>query len=140
MNRETSRETTPMFDNVFGIHERALYAAADRVSVLATNIANADTPNYKARDYDFAAALSDATQGGDLTLTRTHVGHLALGGEGGAPGELKFRIPFQPSLDGNTVEAPVEQAKFAENAVRFQTSLDFINRSIATLQTAMTGQ
>ena len=129
-----------MFDNVFGIHERALYAAADRVSVLATNIANADTPNYKARDYDFAAALSDATQGGDLTLTRTHVGHLAIGGQGGAPGELKYRIPFQPSLDGNTVEAPVEEAQFGQNAIRYQMSLDAISRQVSALQLAIAGQ
>ena len=129
-----------MFDHIFGIHEQALYAAADRVSVLATNIANVDTPNYKARDYDFAAVLSGASEGGGLSLARTHAGHLPLadGGAGGA--DLKYRIPYQPSLDGNTVEAPVEQAKFAENAVRFQTSLDFINRQIASLQTALTGQ
>ena len=129
-----------MFDSLFGIHERALYAAADRVSVLATNIANVDTPNYKARDYDFAAVLSGTSESDGLALTRTHVGHLPLvdGGEIGA--DLKYRIPYQPSLDGNTVEAPVEQAKFAENAVRYQTSLDFINRRIASLMTALTGQ
>jgi flagellar basal-body rod protein FlgB len=129
-----------MFDSIFGIHERALYAAADRVGVLATNIANADTPNYKARDYDFAAVLAGTADGGGLTLTRTHVGHLPVATAGELGADLKYRIPFQPSLDGNTVEAPVEQAKFAENAVRYQTSLDFINRRIASLQTALTGQ
>ncbi len=129
-----------MFDSLFGIHERALYAAADRISVLATNIANVDTPNYKARDYDFAAVLSGTSESDGLTLTRTHVGHLPLAAGGEASADLKYRIPYQPSLDGNTVEAPVEQAKFAENAVRYQTSLDFINRRIATLTTALTGQ
>ena len=129
-----------MFDSIFGIHERALYAAADRVGVLATNIANADTPNFKARDYDFAAVLAGTSAGDGLALTRTHVGHLPVASGGAASADLKYRIPYQPSLDGNTVEAPVEQAKFAENAVRFQTSLDFINRRIATLQTALTGQ
>ena len=64
-----------MFDSLFGIHERALYAAADRISVLATNIANVDTPNFKARDYDFAAVLSGTSESDGLTLTRTHVGH-----------------------------------------------------------------
>jgi flagellar basal-body rod protein FlgB len=129
-----------MFDSLFGIHERALYAAADRVGVLATNIANADTPNYKARDYDFAAVLAGTTDSDGLTLVRTHVGNLPLAAAGSAGADLKYRIPYQPSLDGNTVEAPVEQAKFAENAVRYQTSLDFINRRIAALQTALTGQ
>jgi flagellar basal-body rod protein FlgB len=129
-----------MFDQIFGIHERALYAAADRVGVLATNIANIDTPNFKARDYDFAALLEDPAAGGAIALVRTHVGHLPVGGAGTTAAELKYRIPFQPSLDGNTVEAPVEQAKFAENAVRFQTSLDFINRRSALLTTALTGQ
>jgi flagellar basal-body rod protein FlgB len=129
-----------MFDSIFGIHERALYAAADRVSVLATNIANVDTPNYKARDYDFAATLAGTTASDGLTLTRTHAGHLPLATTGSLGADLKYRIPYQPSLDGNTVEAPVEQAKFAENAVRYQTSLDFINRRIAALTTALTGQ
>ena len=129
-----------MFDSIFGIHERALYAAADRVSVLATNIANVDTPNYKARDYDFAAVLSGTSESDGLTLTRTHAGHLPLASSGALSADLKYRNPYQPSLDGNTVEAPVEQAKFAENAVRYQTSLDFINRRIATLTTALTGQ
>jgi flagellar basal-body rod protein FlgB len=129
-----------MFDSIFGIHERALYAAADRVGVIATNIANADTPNFKARDYDFASVLAGTTATDGLTLTRTHVGHLPLASLGGVSADLKYRNPYQPSLDGNTVEAPVEQAKFAENAMRFQTSLDFINRRIALLQTALTGQ
>jgi len=129
-----------MFDSLFGIHERALYAAADRISVLATNIANVDTPNFKARDYDFAAVLSGTSESGGLTLARTHAGHLPVATSGDLGADLKYRVPYQPSLDGNTVEAPVEQAKFAENAVRYQTSLDFINRRIATLTTALTGQ
>ena len=129
-----------MFDNLFGIHERALYAAADRVSVLATNIANVDTPNFKARDYDFAAMLSGTSEQGGLMLTRTQVGHIALAPDAVAASDLKYRVPYQPSLDGNTVEAPVEQAKFAENAVRFQTSLDLLNREVATLQLAIVGQ
>ncbi|MBS0373542.1 MAG: flagellar basal body rod protein FlgB [Proteobacteria bacterium] len=129
-----------MFDQIFGIHERALYAAADRVGVLATNIANADTPNYKARDLDFAAVLSGTSEAGGLPLVRTSAAHLPLAGAGEAGADLKYRIPYQPSLDGNTVEAPVEQAKFAENAMRYQTSLDFINRRISSLMTALTGQ
>jgi flagellar basal-body rod protein FlgB len=129
-----------MFASIFGIHESALFAAADRIGVLATNIANADTPNYKARDYDFAATLADQGSGGSLTMTRTQVGHLPVATGGTTEAELKYRIPFQPALDGNTVEAPVEQAKFAENSVRYQTSLDFINRQVAAIQLAIAGQ
>ena len=129
-----------MFASIFGIHERALIAAADRIGALATNIANADTPNYKARDYDFAGTLADVSQGGALPMSRTHVGHLPVATGSTTEDELKYRIPFQPSLDGNTVETPVEQAKFAENSVRYQASLDFINRQVAALQLAITGQ
>jgi flagellar basal-body rod protein FlgB len=129
-----------MFDKIFGIHERALYAAADRVGVLAANIANGDTPNYKARDYDFAAALAGETADGGLTMTRTSVGHLAAPSEASSGGELKYRIPFQPSLDGNTVEAPVEEAQFAQNAVRYQMSLDAISRTASQIQLAIVGQ
>ncbi len=129
-----------MIDSIFGIHERALYAAADRVGVLATNIANVDTPNFKARDYDFAGILAGTADAAGLSLTRTHVGHLPLATGGSTDADLKYRIPYQPSLDGNTVEAPVEQAKFAENAIRYQTSLDFISRRISSLQLALTGQ
>jgi flagellar basal-body rod protein FlgB len=129
-----------MIDGIFGIHERALYAAADRVGVLATNIANVDTPNYKARDYDFAAVLAGTAEADSLSLTRTHVGHLSMATGGSTGADLKYRMPFQPSLDGNTVEAPVEQAKFAENAIRYQTSLDFISRRVSALQLALTGQ
>jgi len=131
---------TAMFQNLFGIHERALYARADRVGVLATNIANADTPNFKARDLDFAAVLEQAGGEGALAMTTTHVGHLQSAGVVSGAGELKYRIPFQAALDGNTVEAPVEQAQFAENAVRYQVSLDAINRRVAGLQLAFTGQ
>jgi len=129
-----------MFQNIFGIHERALYAAADRVAVLAANVANADTPNYKARDYDFAAMLAGETADGGLAMTRTHAGHIALGGDATSSGELKYRVPFQPSLDGNTVEAPVEEAQFGQNAIRYQMSLDAISRKVATLQLAIVGQ
>lgn len=129
-----------MFENIFGIHERALYAAADRAGVLAANIANADTPNYKARDYDFAAILAGENADGGLAMTRTQVGHLSAATAASAAGELKYRVPFQPSLDGNTVEAPVEEAQFGQNAIRYQMSLDAISRKVAMLQLAITGQ
>jgi flagellar basal-body rod protein FlgB len=129
-----------MFDRVFGIHERSLLLRGERVGVLASNLANADTPNYKARDMDFAATLAGSAGEMSLPMQRTSELHLdaTLSAAGGA--DLKYRIPYQPSLDGNTVEAPVEQAAFAENAVRYQASLMFINRRISSIESALTGQ
>lgn len=129
-----------MFDNVFGIHERALLLRGERVGVLAANIANADTPNYKAKDLDFAAVLEGEQQAGGLQMQRTSVGHLQGAVSSLGDGTVKYRVPFQPSLDGNTVEAPVEQAQFAENAVRYQSTLMFISRRVQSIESALTGQ
>ncbi|MFO1376452.1 MAG: flagellar basal body rod protein FlgB [Steroidobacteraceae bacterium] len=129
-----------MLENLFGVHEKSMLLRGERSSVLASNLANADTPNYKARDFDFAAVMATAGTSGDLVVARTSQMHLGAGSGAVFDGELKYRIPYQPSLDGNTVEAPVEQAAFAENAVRYQASLMFINRRIASLETALTGQ
>lgn len=129
-----------MLENLFGVHEKSMLLRGERSSVLASNLANADTPNYKARDFDFAAVMATAGTSGDLVVARTSRMHLGAGSGAVFDGELKYRIPYQPSLDGNTVEAPVEQAAFAENAVRYQASLMFINRRIASLETALTGQ
>ncbi len=127
------------FDGVFGIHESSLLLRGHRAGVLAANIANADTPNYKARDLDFEAVLGGELDALGLPLVRTSGVHLP-GASGTTEAALKYRIPFQPSLDGNTVEAQVENAAFGENAVRYQASLMFINRRIASLELAMTGQ
>ncbi len=127
------------FNGAFGIHENSLLLRGQRAGVLAANIANADTPNYKARDLDFAAVLAGETGSAGLGLARTRTAHIAPAADV-VDGALRYRNPFQPSLDGNTVEAQVEQAAFADNAVRFQASLMFINRRISTLQLAITGQ
>jgi flagellar basal-body rod protein FlgB len=128
-----------MFQNVFGIHEQALLLHGQRLGVLAENIANADTPNYKARDIDFSAVLS-GTESAAMPLAVTHAAHIALGEAGLGSADLKYRNPYQASLDGNTVEMPVEQAAFAENNVRYQASLGFINSQIAELSLAINGQ
>ena len=128
-----------MFDNVFGIHEKALLLHGQRLGVLATNIANADTPNYKARDIDFSEVLSQ-TGDAPLALSTTQGAHLGPSAAGDFAADLKYRNPYQASLDGNTVEMPVEQAAFAENNVRYQASLGFINGRIAELTLAINGQ
>jgi flagellar basal-body rod protein FlgB len=127
------------FNDAFGIHETSLLLRGQRAGVLAANIANADTPNYKARDLDFAAVLDGELGATGLGLVRTRSAHLAAA-DGVVEGALRYRNPYQPSLDGNTVEAQVEQAAFAENAVRYQASLMFINRRISSLELAISGQ
>jgi len=124
-------------DSILGVHEAALLYRARRMEVLAANLANADTPSFKARDLDFAAVLDDRLAAA-RTLTTTNARHLRVA----APAthdELKYRIPHQPSLDGNTVEADLELARYAENAVSYQASLLFASGKIATLRTALTG-
>lgn len=126
-------------ESIFGIHETALKARSERVEVLAANLANADTPNYKARDLDFAAVFKGEQEKG-LGLTKTSGQHLDQPAGIAADALLKYRIPFQPSLDGNTVEVPIEQAKFAENAVRYQASLAFVNEELRHMKLALTGR
>lgn len=129
-------------DKHLGISQAALALRARRTELLATNLANADTPNYKARDVDFRQALAAAgAPGARLPMLATQAGHIATAGEGAAPGEqLQYRVPLAPSLDGNTVDAQLEQAAFAENAVRYQATLTFLNARFRSLMTAITGQ
>jgi flagellar basal-body rod protein FlgB len=110
------------FDNVLGIHASALQLRAQRMNMLASNIANAATPNYKARDLDFAKALE------------------MVGNGHSAQGAVSYRIPVQPSLDGNTVELPTEQTAFAENALAYRSSLSFLSGRISTLTRAIRGE
>lgn len=114
-------------DNYLGIHPQALQLEAKRNELLAANLANVDTPNYKARDIDFKSALA-AAAGADPA---------------GAPADdatlLKYRVPMQPALDGNTVDEQLEQSAFAENNVRYQATLTFLNSALKDLMTAITG-
>jgi flagellar basal-body rod protein FlgB len=128
-----------MFQNIFGIHEQALLLQGQRVGVLATNLANADTPNYKARDIDFSAVLSHS-DAASLPMTVTQAAHITINDGATSTADLKYRNPYQASLDGNTVEMPVEQAAFSENNVRYQASLGFINSTIAEMTLAINGQ
>lgn len=133
--------------SAFDYHQQALSLRQARHEVLAANIANADTPNYKARDIDFASELKRATAGsaqhaahqGGLDLARTSNRHIA--GEGpawrGGSAQLLYRTPDQPSLDGNTVDMDRERTQFADNAVRYQAALTILNRRIQGLKNAM---
>ncbi len=121
-----------------GQHERALALFAQRNRVLASNIANADTPNYKARDIDFKHALTNARQN-TISLERTSDLHKQAWGTTNDGIAMMYRIPTQSTLDGNTVEMDVEQAAFAENALKYRASLAFLDGKIRTLKYALKG-
>lgn len=125
----------------FQFHQQALGLRQQRHKVLASNIANADTPGYKARDMDFASALKKATgdiSGGKaLGLSRTSERHLSGSGMAAKQPDLLYRVPDQPSLDGNTVDMDRERTAFADNAVRYQAALTMMNSRIQGLKNAM---
>jgi len=130
-----------MFDKLtqaFDFHAAALLLRSERGRVLAGNLANADTPNYKARDFDFRQALSLATGTSAAAAARTHATHLNANGAAASP-TLLFRVPLQTNLDGNTVEMDVERASFADNTLRYEASLRFLNGQSRTLMAAMGG-
>lgn len=126
-------------NQVFAPHERVMSLAGRRLDLLAANMANADTPNYKARDIDFKAALAAADSGAGSRLATTRSGHIqGVGGGSSHPATL-YRIPEQPSLDGNTVDAQKESAAIAETATRYQASLSLLDMQIRNLRMAITG-
>jgi len=127
-------------DKAMGIHEQALYVRARRNGIIASNLANADTPNYKARDIDFREALKHAAgMDNEGTMRTTHNGHIQPSGKGAADAEALYRHPHQASIDGNTVDAQMEKARFTENAVQYQTTLNFLSGRFKNLTEALKG-
>lgn len=128
-------------DSTLFYQQQALGLRAQRQQILAGNIANADTPNYKARDFDFSSALKEAVAGsklGDLQLATTSPRHLP--GSAGSPFQLLYRQETQSSVDGNTVDMDVERAQMAENSVHYEANLSFLTGKIKTLMAAIQGQ
>lgn len=126
-------------DPLFGIHAQALQIQQRRMTLLASNIANADTPGFQARDLDFKAALQQALSGKAGPLQTDHAAH--LDGTGAtADTALQYRVPMQPSADGNTVDVQVEQAAFMDSALRYQASISFLDGKLKSLLTAITGE
>jgi flagellar basal-body rod protein FlgB len=117
------------FNKAVGIHAQALQLRAERIRLLAGNLANESTPGYQARDMDFAAALRASSDDAESGLSVAS----------GAPA-ASYRVPYHPSADGNTVELGVEQAAFAQNASDFQMSLTFLNLKLKGLAKAIAGQ
>lgn len=128
-------------DSYFSLHATALELRARRMELLANNLANADTPGYKARDVDFAAALKAATGATDVApvqLATDNPRQIASNG-GVADAAVGYRVPTQPSLDGNTVNADTERAAFLDNALHYQATLTFLNGHIKSLLLALGG-
>jgi flagellar basal-body rod protein FlgB len=140
-----------MLDKLTGaldFNAEALKLRSERTKVLAGNIANADTPGYKAKDFDFGKTLASATHAlnsgaAGAALSTTTSGHIATArafGTDASAARLQYRTPDQPSIDGNTVDSDTEQAKFAENTVRYESTLKFLNGQIHTILSAVNGQ
>jgi flagellar basal-body rod protein FlgB len=125
-------------DQAFGIHEDALRLRTRRSEVLAGNLANADTPGFKARDFDFGAVLR-AEMPGTVQLAATHATHVRTDGATALPGPMQYRNPDHPSLDGNTVDVAREQVEFSANAMQYQASLRFLDGKIRSLLSAIRG-
>ena len=119
-------------------NEQALKLRSLRNQVLAANIANADTPNFKARDIDFKTALA-AAKGDGISLRTTNDLHFRSMNTAASGAEVLYRVPMQPSLDGNTVEVEREQVEYSANAVSYQASLRFLEGKIKGIRTAIKG-
>ena len=133
-------QMTQRLDNL----STSLVLRAQRQQMLASNIANADTPGYAARDFDFATVLR-STQGGVRTgtvVTASHPQHMRLAGAeaGSSPDRLAYAVQTQPALDRNSVDMDRERANFADNAIRYESTLRFINGHVKTMLSAITGQ
>lgn len=131
-------------DNMIALERNALGLRVHRQQVLATNIANADTPFYQARDIDFKGSLEKAMSGvasnDGIDLARTNGRHIAASGGNGGPAPLLYRESTQGSADGNTVDMDVERSAFAENSIQVEALLRFITDDFKGMQLAITGQ
>jgi flagellar basal-body rod protein FlgB len=125
-------------DKAFGIHEQALKLRSQRAEVLASNIANADTPGYKARDFDFHKLMQQQLPATE-TMRVTSPRHIQPDSGPVSASELFYRIPTQPSLDGNTVDSQLEHTAYAANAMEYQVSLRFLSGGVKKLMSAIKG-
>lgn len=129
-------------DKMFGIHQQGLLIRSKRAELIAGNLANADTPNYKARDIDFKQALQQTQNAHvDHGLKTTHRRHISTGVSiGNLSAQLQYRNPMQPAVDGNTVDAQREKAAYAQNSIEYLASLRFLSGKIKTIKSALKGE
>ncbi len=128
------------FDAALGIHADALRVRSQRAELLASNMANADTPNYKARDIDFQSAMKMAVKGQSTGIETTHSNHINVSGGQFSSPAMQYRATVQDSLDGNTVDEQIEQAQFMQNSVQYQASLNFLGGKFRGLLSAIRGE
>lgn len=125
-------------EKIFGVAEQAIQLTEDRASLITTNLVNSSTPGYKAKDIDFYNVLKNvgdsATQ-----LKATNAKHISSG-QGVNNADIKYRIPMQMSMDGNTVDPEIERKNFLENSIRYQVSLTFIQGKASQLSKAFKGE
>ncbi len=134
---------TISLDATLGIHAHALALRASRAEVLASNLTNADTPHYKARDFDFKSVLAKVNTGANLTLNASHAAHIRRGANtssGQVAAKLLYRVPLMPSFDGNTVDTHVEQSMFAQNAIHYQMSARLLGSKVRGMLLALRGE
>lgn len=112
------------FDKALGVHPAALQLRLSRAELLSANLANVDTPNYQAKDIDFAAEMQRSMLKSSFTSSP----------------EIQYRVPYQPSSDGNTVALNVEQAEFSKNSLDYQSSLQFLSSKFIGLKQAIEGK
>ena len=124
-----------MLDNIFGVHENAMQLRQQRLSLLGENIANADTPNYKAKDLDFKALMNNERS---MSTRRTHEMHIDHAG--GSMNGLIYRVPNNPAADGNTVELNFQQAEFGKESARYTATLQFLENRIGGVRRALRGE
>ena len=129
-----------MTDNIFGIHAQMLRLRAARAQVLASNMANAETPGYRARDLNVDDVFSGLLNNQVETLAKTKPEHFSGNDDSGAAPRIHYRVQVQPSLDGNTVNLERERSAFMQNALMYQAGLQFINGRISGLLTALRGE
>jgi flagellar basal-body rod protein FlgB len=127
------------FEDIFGIHAQALQVRTRRSEIIASNLANADTPGYKARDIDFRQILNQAEQN-LVRIQKTDQRHIQPDNDLISPMQLLYRMPIQPTLDGNTVDTEQEHVAFSANAMEYQVSLRFLNDKISGLRKAIKGE
>ncbi len=127
-----------VLSNALGIHEKALRVRNQRMELLARNIANDDTPHFKARELDFKAVMAEFKPGDNMNTT--HSTHFAFADEREEDDGLRYRVPFNASLDGNTVELSVEQAKYGKAAADYQATLTFLENRVSSIRKALRGE
>ena len=125
-----------LFENPFGIHEQAIAVRNKRMELIAANIANADTPHFKARDLDFKKILAASDP---APMAATNARHFGTG-ETENPNGLVYRVPYNSSVDGNTVEIAVEQAQYGQAAADYQATLQFLENRISGIRKSLRGE